>query len=338
MASRAFKRIAKEISDLNKDAKDLAENGLYTYVNDENMKDVYALFIGREKTPYHHGFYFIKFTYPEDYPMNPPKAFYATQGHIAGNGGVRFNPNLYTCGKVCLSMLNTWQGPGWVPTNTIVNVFMAIQALVLHEVPLHNEPGYANHPVSDPVVQSYNRLIEYANYNIGIYEMLNHPPKGFEVFLPIMEKYFVENFNGIISNIQEIKAKYKEADIRCGAYGQCNVKPNYDATIQKLSEKYGILTNGTATSVTPSIQLDTASAGAAITVTSKEEVVPETVFKKVVSKKPASKSKTSTTMNYDGFVDAAAAVSEVDDIEIANQIAIAKLLEEDDKELAKSKN
>lgn len=327
MASRAFKRIAKEISDINKDAKDLAENGVYTYVNDENMKEVYALFIGREKTPYHHGFYFVKFTYPDDYPMSPPKAFYATQGSITGNGGVRFNPNLYTCGKVCLSMLNTWQGPGWVPTNTIINVFMAIQALVLHEVPLHNEPGYASHPVKDPIVQGYNRLIEYANYNIGIYEMLNHPPKGFEVFLPIMEKYFVEHFNEIISNVQQIKDTYNQLDIRCSAYGNCHVKPNYDATIQKLSEKYCILTNDT-------VQVnDSASAGADTSIN--EQVVPETVFKKVAAKKSAVKSKITTS---DDSAAAAAISSELDDIEIANQIAIAKLLEEDDKELAKYKN
>ncbi len=251
MASRALKRISKEIQDLHKDAKDLAENGVYTYVNDENMKEIYALFIGREKTPYHHGFYFIKFTYPDDYPMSPPKAFYATQGVLSGNQGlVRFNPNLYVCGKVCLSMLNTWQGPGWVPTNTIINVFMAIQALVLHEVPLHNEPGYTNHPVKDPIVQGYNRLIEYANYNIGIYEMLNQQPKGFEVFKPIMEKYFVEHFNEIISNIQEIKTKYNEAEIRCNAYGNCNVKPNYGLTIQKLTEKYNTLTTSIKTDIT----------------------------------------------------------------------------------------
>ena len=27
-----------------------------------------------------------------------------------GQGTVRFNPNLYNCGKVCLSLLGTWQG------------------------------------------------------------------------------------------------------------------------------------------------------------------------------------------------------------------------------------
>ena len=32
-----------------------------------------------------------------------------------GGGRVRFNPNLYACGKVCLSLLGTWSGPSWVP-------------------------------------------------------------------------------------------------------------------------------------------------------------------------------------------------------------------------------
>lgn len=27
-----------------------------------------------------------------------------------GGGTVRFNPNLYNCGKVCLSLLGTWSG------------------------------------------------------------------------------------------------------------------------------------------------------------------------------------------------------------------------------------
>jgi ubiquitin-protein ligase len=318
MASRAFKRISKEIQDLHKDAKDLAENGVYTYVNDENMKDVYALFIGREKTPYHHGFYFIKFTYPDDYPMSPPKASYATQGVLSGNGSVRFNPNLYTCGKVCLSMLNTWQGPGWVPTNTIINVFMAIQALVLHEVPLHNEPGYTGHPVIDPIVQGYNRLIEYANYNIGIYEMLNNQPKGFEVFRPIMEKYFVENFNRIISNIQEIQTKYHQADIKCNAYGNCAVKPNYDITIQKLTEKYNMLTNEMVqsngvvqSSETVKVQPNAVESAKAL------EFVGTTVFTNVLSE---------TT----GAACAAPIPQESEAEKLANAMAIAKLLEEDD--------
>jgi hypothetical protein len=32
-----------------------------------------------------------------------------------GGGSVRFNPNLYNGGDVCLSLLGTWPGPGWQP-------------------------------------------------------------------------------------------------------------------------------------------------------------------------------------------------------------------------------
>jgi hypothetical protein len=31
---------------------------------------------------------------------------------------VRFNPNLYSDGKVCLSLLGTWSGPGWIPNQS----------------------------------------------------------------------------------------------------------------------------------------------------------------------------------------------------------------------------
>lgn len=64
-------------------------------------------------------------------------------------GGLRLNPNLYACGKVCLSLLNTWSGSGcekWNPAkSTMLQVLVSIQALVLNAKPYFNEPGYAMH-------------------------------------------------------------------------------------------------------------------------------------------------------------------------------------------------
>jgi len=61
-------------------------------------------------------------------------------------GGLRLNPNLYACGKVCLSLLGTWQGQScekWNPAqSTMLQVLISIQALVLNEKPFYNEPGY----------------------------------------------------------------------------------------------------------------------------------------------------------------------------------------------------
>ena len=57
------------------------------------------------------------------------------------NGTVRFNPNLYRNGKVCLSILGTWEGPAWLPSQSIASVLMSIQSL-MNNNPYFNEPGH----------------------------------------------------------------------------------------------------------------------------------------------------------------------------------------------------
>lgn len=50
---------------------------------------------------------------------------------------MRFNPNLYAEGKVCLSLLGTWSGPGWVPgVSSLAQVLLSIQSAILVEAPL----------------------------------------------------------------------------------------------------------------------------------------------------------------------------------------------------------
>jgi Ubiquitin-conjugating enzyme len=50
---------------------------------------------------------------------------------------------LYQCGKVCLSLLGTWQGPGWESgQSTLLQVLVSIQGLILVPDPYYNEPGY----------------------------------------------------------------------------------------------------------------------------------------------------------------------------------------------------
>ena len=86
----------------------LTENGIYYIHDDEDMLKGYALIIGPSETPYFSGYYFFELNYPVDYPHSPPKVKYLTNGN-----NVRFNPNLYKCGKVCISLLNTWRGEQW---------------------------------------------------------------------------------------------------------------------------------------------------------------------------------------------------------------------------------
>ena len=58
----------------------------------------------------------------------------------------RLNPSLYENGKVCLSLLGTWSGPGWDPeSSTLLQLLVSVQSLVLVDKPYYNEPGHERH-------------------------------------------------------------------------------------------------------------------------------------------------------------------------------------------------
>lgn len=64
------------------------------------------LISGPPSTPYAYGLFEFDVFMPLTYPNTPPLVHLRT----TGGGRVRFNPNLYACGKVCLSLLGTWPG------------------------------------------------------------------------------------------------------------------------------------------------------------------------------------------------------------------------------------
>jgi len=77
---------------------------------------------------------------PNDYPMRNPKVQLLT----TGGGSVRFGPNLYANGHVCLSLLGTWSGPQWNPKHSSLHqLLLSIQGLILGvEHPYYLEPGH----------------------------------------------------------------------------------------------------------------------------------------------------------------------------------------------------
>jgi baculoviral IAP repeat-containing protein 6 len=94
---------------------------------------------GPENTPYAGGLFEFDCFLPMQYPNSPPSMNLCT----TGGGKVRFNPNLYNCGKVCLSLLGTWSGSAeenWQPRkSTLLQVLVSIQSMILVEAPYFNE-------------------------------------------------------------------------------------------------------------------------------------------------------------------------------------------------------
>lgn len=143
---------------------------------DETRPDVIKVLItGPEDTPYHNGCFIFDVFLPPQYPAVPPQVRIIT----TDGGRVRFNPNLYRCGKVCLSLLGTWQGPGWEPNvSTLLQVLVSIQSLILVSDPFYNEPGFdqrAHKRESD----LYNAALRFHTLNVAMLKTLRNPPPEF---------------------------------------------------------------------------------------------------------------------------------------------------------------
>ncbi|KAJ3296463.1 hypothetical protein HK104_001602 [Borealophlyctis nickersoniae] len=139
--SRSFhQRIRKEYMILNKSLPD----GILVRVFEDRIDLLRVLMVGPEGTPYDNGLFLFDVSLPNDYPQSPPCKL-AVYFHSWTNGMGRLNPNLYEDGKVCLSLLGTWQGKGcetWSPLSNILQVLVSIQGLVLVRHPYYNEAGY----------------------------------------------------------------------------------------------------------------------------------------------------------------------------------------------------
>jgi ubiquitin-conjugating enzyme E2 Z len=128
----------------------------------------HALILGPANTPYQHGFFLFKMDFPDDYPYSPPRVTFLT----TAGGVVRFNPNLYACGRVCLSILGTWNGPGWTSAQSIGSVLLSIQSL-LNANPYCNEPGYEKVPIESEPVQLYNHFIVHETMRVAVLDVLD---------------------------------------------------------------------------------------------------------------------------------------------------------------------
>jgi len=171
-----LKRLATEIPLLSTSLPLNFNSGIFARV-DENCCDVIkVLIIGTDGTPYWNGCFVFDIFVPVNYPQQPPMVCFMT----TGQGSVRFNPNLYECGKICLSLLGTWEGPGWDPSySTLFQVLLSIQSLILVPEPYYNEPGFEDNP-DEQSSNEYSTNIRYQTIRVAMMEMLQKPVPEFE--------------------------------------------------------------------------------------------------------------------------------------------------------------
>lgn len=231
MQSIATKRLLKDLKNLEKNP--IKENGIYHIVDEDNLYNIKALIIGPSDTPYEKGFFFFELIFDNEYPFKPPVVKFCTQ-----NGNIRYNPNLYTNGKVCLSMLNTWEGPKWTSTQSLSSILLTLQS-ILNEFPLQNEPGFEN----DKGLKSiyYNEVIQHETLNFTVFKLLKEPPRNFNEFLPIIEDYFINNFEWYIEKLKNLNETYKKKQYFVSPVYAISCQNKYDILLLECVERYSFL-------------------------------------------------------------------------------------------------
>ncbi|KAJ7292799.1 hypothetical protein C8J57DRAFT_1267123 [Mycena rebaudengoi] len=112
--------------------------GIFVRVDEVRNDAIKIMIAGPEDTPYSGGLFEFDCFMPLTYPETPPLMHLRT----TGGGTVRFNPNLYNNGQVCLSLLGTWPGgpeEQWSSSSTLLQVLVSIQSMILIDAPYYNE-------------------------------------------------------------------------------------------------------------------------------------------------------------------------------------------------------
>ena len=179
-------RLAQELADISTALPFEHTNAIYVRCDKDRVDFMQALIMGSNGTPYGHGAFLFDVYFDDNYPSGPPKVNLTTTGH----GKVRFNPNLYACGKVCLSLLGTWRGSAsenWDPkVSTLLQVLLSIQAIIMSEEVYFNEPGFENEQGTtegEKKNEAYSNIVRYCNLKFAMLENIKNPPNGFETVI-----------------------------------------------------------------------------------------------------------------------------------------------------------
>jgi ubiquitin-protein ligase len=175
MSSASMRRLARDVGELMKEPLD--SQGIWYCHNEKDYRKGTAVLSGPPGSLYEHGYYVFGFEFPDSYPAYPPKVTFQTLAKthgvsIAGRDQtfVRFHPNLYINGKVCLSLLGTWDGQPWTSCCTLRTLLIVMQTL-LDDDPYMHEPHVLS---TDKSRAAYNQAIAFHNLLDGVLNFKRH--------------------------------------------------------------------------------------------------------------------------------------------------------------------
>ncbi len=164
---------------------------IFSWCSPSNIQTVYSIIVGPDDTPYAGGFFLFKTTFKDAYPIEHPMTVMRTL-----DPRVRFHPNLYREGKVCLSLIGTWaqndNQVAWTPAMSLVTLLTTIQSM-MGENAVRNEPGHEKQTVEQ--CKPYDDTIKWFTQEVAVLGMLKRKVDAelTQELKTAIEKHFVKN-------------------------------------------------------------------------------------------------------------------------------------------------
>jgi ubiquitin-protein ligase len=237
--NKCLKRLSAEIPTLKKSLPISRGSSIFISVDKSRPYMQRYMITGPKDTPYENGCFIFDAYMASTYPTKPPEF------RLRNTGGDRFNPNLYACGKVCLSILNTYIGPTphkselWIPKeSTLYQVVMSIVGQIMIEEPYFNEPGHERSIGSASgknSSKSYNFNIRYYTMKSAIHALLEDP-ESYPEFSEAIKAHFREKKKEVIATCTKWYEDSKTFSTSSYSYGinQKTIKDEYETIYQKV--------------------------------------------------------------------------------------------------------
>ncbi|KXZ55997.1 hypothetical protein GPECTOR_2g1549 [Gonium pectorale] len=183
---KKMRQLAKELNDMQPGGRlalpCLATAAIFLRQDGARTDKMRAVITGPLGTPYEGGLFVFDIFCPAAYPADPP----VMMVYNTGGGKARYNPNLYADGKVCLSLLGTYNSghasEKWNPAlSSIYQVLVSIQSQILVDDPMTNEPlseTMAGTSEGSAKTAEYNARLQLLVMRHAMVDMLRHPPPG----------------------------------------------------------------------------------------------------------------------------------------------------------------
>jgi len=246
-SSISLTRIRRDIQEFQKNPPD----GIFVLFSEADITKLDVLIIGPEGTPYQGGFFHFFVAFGTDYPFQPPRVKLMT----TDNGKVRFNPNFYNNGKICLSILHTWNGPRWSASQTLTSLLCSIQSLMT-EKPYQNEPGHEKMKAVSKEAQDYLNIIRHETIRVAVCDTvagLTRCPKPFVEYVAVPE--FVRQYNFYLETATKRRGQTSMDDFLGGCRGPFDfneLETRLSALYSKLNPESGSSDASNAASISTS--------------------------------------------------------------------------------------